>query len=500
MSFTPPADGTRPLTKDTIYAVVLTTPEHDTPGHGTYYTQGWSATDSTGEDTVSAAGWSIADGHLLRPSRGALSGLWGTRAGGVPLRIAIRGTAVGGTPSTPTLSVKQKPPVDASRAEGDDMTFEVTLSGEGEEDDVTATWTASIESGDTAVAADLGSTTTGTLTIEGGTGATSTSFKVPTVQDTTDEHDETFTVTLSGVSSNAQLATDPTAKGTIVDNDDPPTLSVADVSVSEASGSATFAVTLSPASGKTVTVNFAASAESSDTAESPADFNAFDLQMSFSPGAVLNTTAVQIVNDSILEPDETFTVRLSNATNAEIPDATATGTITNDDVTPSVEALVSNVGQPEDSNILYNRRAQVFTTGSNASGYILTGVDVVSASSTGFTAQVCETDDISADPTSTCWSLDPGSFAIGTVSFTPPADTRLQSGKNYAVVVGLLAGASRQGIGTTSSDDEDAGAAPGWSIADAYLNSSGSTWSTASDALRIAIKGTRRPGRRPPRR
>ena len=490
MSFTPPADGTRPLTKDTIYAVVLTTPEHDTPGHGTYYSQGWSATDSTGEDTVSAAGWSIADGHLLRPSRGALSGLWGTRAGGVPLRIAIRGTAVGGTPSTPTLSLLP----DSLGDEDKGVNFIAQLTdADGEfveaDVDVTATWTASIESGDTAVAADLGSTTTGTLTIEGGTGATSTLFRVMIEDDALDEDDETFTVTLSGVSSNAQLATDPTAKGTIVDNDDPPTLSVADVSVSEASGSATFAVTLSPASGKTVTVNFAASAESSDTAESPADFNAFDLQMSFSPGAVLNTTAVQIVNDSILEPDETFTVTLSNATNAEIPDATATGTITNDDVTPSVEALVSNVGQPEASNILYNRRAQVFTTGSNASGYILTGVDVVSASSTGFTAQVCETDDISADPTLTCWSLDPGSFAIGTVSFTPPADTRLQSGKNYAVVVGLLAGASRQGIGTTSSDDEDAGAAPGWSIADAYLNSSGSTWSTASDALRIAIKG-----------
>ena len=42
------------------------------------------------------------------------------------------------------------------------------------------------------------------------------------MQDTTVEEDETFTVTLSGVSSNAQLATDPTAKGTILDDDDPP--------------------------------------------------------------------------------------------------------------------------------------------------------------------------------------------------------------------------------------------------------------------------------------
>ena len=37
--------------------------------------------------------------------------------------------------------------------------------------------------------------------------------------DTIDENNETFTVTLSGVSSNAQLAADPTAKGTILDDD-----------------------------------------------------------------------------------------------------------------------------------------------------------------------------------------------------------------------------------------------------------------------------------------
>ena len=43
---------------------------------------------------------------------------------------------------------------------------------------------------------------------------------MPVNDDTIDEDDETFTVTLSGVSSNAQLAADPTAKGTILDDDD----------------------------------------------------------------------------------------------------------------------------------------------------------------------------------------------------------------------------------------------------------------------------------------
>ena len=300
---------------------------------GGHYSQGWSATDATGEDTVSAAGWRIADGHLLRPSNGVINGNWGTRAGGVPLRIAIRGTALDGTPSTPTLSVGQE----GSRTEGDDMAFVVTLAEADEEDDVTATWTASIESGDTAVAADLGSTRTGPLTIV--TGATTTRFMVPTVQDTTDEHDETFTVTLSGVSSNVELVSDPTATGIIVDDDDPPTLSVADVSTPEASLAAFFVVTLSAESGKTVTVTMTASAESGDTAESPADFSEFAVGLTFNPGVLTVGQAVVLADDSIVEDDETFTVTLSNATNAAISDATATGTITNDDTAASTCTL-----------------------------------------------------------------------------------------------------------------------------------------------------------------
>ena len=74
---------------------------------------------------------------------------------------------------------------------------------------------------------------------------------------------------------------------------------------------------------------------------------------------------------------------------------------------------------------------------SDASDYTLTGVDIVSASSTGFTAQVCGTD-ASGLPTSTCTDLTPpDSFAEGTMSFTAPADTTLtQRGMKYAVVGG----------------------------------------------------------------
>ena len=55
--------------------------------------------------------------------------------------------------------------------------------------------------------------------------------------------------------------------------------------------------------------------------------------------------------------------------------------------------LVSNVAQSADGNKSdVQALGQGFTTGSNARGHTLTGVDVVSASSTGFTAKVCATD------------------------------------------------------------------------------------------------------------
>ena len=113
----------------------------------------------------------------------------------------------------PTLSIVNK-----SADEGEPITFVLSLS-EATSENVTVTCTATFGGGDTAVAEDLTFTSANGRVLSGQV-VGACSFR--SVQDTTDEEDETFTVTLSGVSSNAQLATDPTAKGTILDDDDPP--------------------------------------------------------------------------------------------------------------------------------------------------------------------------------------------------------------------------------------------------------------------------------------
>ena len=113
----------------------------------------------------------------------------------------------------PTLSIVNK-----SADEGEPITFVLSLS-EATSENVTVTCTATFGGGDTAVAEDLTFTSANGRVLSGQV-VGACSFR--SVQDATVEEDETFTVTLSGVSSNAQLATDPTAKGTILDDDDPP--------------------------------------------------------------------------------------------------------------------------------------------------------------------------------------------------------------------------------------------------------------------------------------
>ena len=171
-------------------------------------------------------------------------------------------------------------------------------------------------------------------------------------------------------------------------------------------------------------------------------------------------------------------------------------------LTPPSDALVSTLGRGTGTTGEITAVSQAFTTGSNAAGYTLTGVDVASASSTGFTAQVCGTES-GGVPTSDCTTLTApvgsGAFPVGSVSFTDPGNTVLTKETTYAVVVTATGAANTQGWGQTAggtnatSDDEDAGSAVGWSVADlsrlqypwnSTIGSSG-TWS-----LRMAVRGS----------
>src|SRR5207247_3319659 len=106
---------------------------------------------------------------------------------------------------------------------------------------------------------------------------------------------------------------------TILDHDPLPTLSNNSPTVIEGNNGnvqATFTVTLSALSGRTVTVNYATA---DGTATAPADYTAVPTTtLTFNPGETNKTFNVQIKPDSLDELNETFTVNLSNPTNATI--------------------------------------------------------------------------------------------------------------------------------------------------------------------------------------
>ena len=155
-------------------------------------------------------------------------------------------------------------------------------------------------------------------------------IRLPIIHDDVDEPDSTITVRILP-DPRYRVGDTPTSTVTITDDDDPPSLAVDDAAVTEGDSgtvNATFTASLSTESGRTVTVDWTTS---DGTATAGADYSAGSGTLTFAAGDTEKTFDVAVTGDTMDEADETFTVTLSNAGNASIPDATATGTITDDD-------------------------------------------------------------------------------------------------------------------------------------------------------------------------
>ncbi len=188
----------------------------------------------------------------------------------------------------------------------------------------------------TAAAGSDYTSKTGTLTIAPKTA--DGEFEVDLLTDALDEANETFTAELH-TPSNATLA-DASATGTILDSNGDPSLSVTNATAGESDGGIEFTVTLSPVSAQTVTVDWATA---DGTAAAGSDFaTSSSGALSFAPNETTKTFRVTLIADQVDEDAETFHVDLSNASNAGIAMARATGTITDDDergVVVSAESL-----------------------------------------------------------------------------------------------------------------------------------------------------------------
>ncbi|SFB46063.1 MBG domain-containing protein [Algoriphagus aquimarinus] len=275
---------------------------------------------------------------------------------------AVLGTATGTgiivnddpTPKITGMSVQHA-------TEGDNLVCTVTL------DQVlgtTFTLTHSIGGG-TASPADYGTpiynngvTVVGTnLLIPAG--ISSFSITLPTVNDTHSEATETVLFKFGAL----------TIAGNIYDNDVEPGLYINTIAFNENSGTATFTVTLSAASGQLISVNYATS---DGTAKAGSDYTAVNGTLNFAIGDLTKTIEVPITDDSIFEGPENFTITLTGATNASLLTATGTGTIVDNDGGPTVSSI-SSPDAIEGEDLVYNIALSNASTTSTSFAFVLGG-------------------------------------------------------------------------------------------------------------------------------
>ncbi len=176
----------------------------------------------------------------------------------------------------------------------------------------------------------------------------------------------------------------------------------------------------------------------------------------------------------------------------------------------TAQALVSNLGQTSalQTSTLNRDFAQAFTTGSNPTGYRLTSVEllfltVLEAVDSSHVTVTIRADSNGSPGTEVGTLTVPNipisglnqmiSFAASGQGIDLAANTRYWFVFDVTAVTTL---SNSHGAGTTTSDNEDAGSAPGWSIANNHLWrlwSSTDSYSSPSRSLKLQINGVAKP-------
>ncbi|MEL4895929.1 Calx-beta domain-containing protein [Crocosphaera sp. Alani8] len=166
----------------------------------------------------------------------------------------------------------------------------------------------------TATAGSDYTATSGTLVFEAG--QQQKTISVPINPDALFEGDESFEVVLSNLVGEAVLENGGTGIVTIIDDDPAPVpISINDIVVSEQDGTATFTVSLSEAINQEFTIDYATS---DGTATAGSDYTATSGTLTFAANSTSQTVTIDILDDSELDPNESFTISLSNPSANEV--------------------------------------------------------------------------------------------------------------------------------------------------------------------------------------
>ncbi|WP_197167606.1 Calx-beta domain-containing protein [Neorhodopirellula pilleata] len=303
---------------------------------------------------------------------------------------------------TPTVSVAVAP--SAVNEDGTSaLVYTFTRTGQ-----TTAALAVNYTVGGTATSGTDFTALSGTVTIPAG--QSSTTISIDPTDDSTVEPDETIILTITDAAA-YDVGTPASATGTIT-NDDvaavTPTVSVA-VAPSAVNEDGTGALVYTFTRTGETTTALAVSYTVGGTANSGSDFTALSGTVTIPVGQSSTTISLNPTDDTTVEPDETIILTITDAAAYDVgTPASATGTITNDDVaavTPTVSVAVAPSAVNEDgtSALVYTFTRTGQTTAALAVNYTVGGT---ATSGTDFTA-LSGTVTIPAGQSSTTISIDP---------------------------------------------------------------------------------------------
>lgn len=199
-----------------------------------------------------------------------------------------------------------------------------------------------------------------------------------------------------------------------------------------------FTVSLSNTYPQTVSVTLSTSDGSAVNGQ---DYNGGVVDVTFLPGATTQTVPVGVLGDALDEPDETFSVNLSNPVNGSIGDGQGIGIIVDDD--PAAELAIGDAAVVEgDSGSVMT----TFTVSTPPSGQTITVAYQTAAGSAGagdFTAA------------SATLTFPPGT-ASQIIAVSVTGDTMVELDETFTVSLSGASGApivDGQGVGTIVDDD-----------------------------------------------
>ncbi len=294
----------------------------------------------------------------------------------------------------------------------------------------------------------------GTVTFAAGS-STATVTVDPTA-DTTVEVDETVILTVAAGTGYNVAAVNSSATGTITNDDTDVSIAVAPPSVAEdGPANLVYTFTRTGVTATPLTVNFTiagtATFNTDYTQTGAATFTPPNGTVTFGAGNTTATVTVDPTADITSETDETVILTLASGTGYNVIEpSSATGTITDDDVTVSVAVSPASVGEDGLTNLVYtftrNDPEGALTVNFTIGGTATFNTDYTQTGAASFTP-----------PNGTVNFVD--GELTATVTVDPVADTTVEPDETVILTViagtGYGVGAPNSATGTITNDDVD---------------------------------------------